>query len=328
MMERVSVAIVGGGPAGITAAISAAMFGARVVLFDENRLAGGQLRYRLGEIVGFDSTPMLPPLLAQELVQTALNAGVDIRTGSRVWGLFGGRQIGVERDAVSSTIECERILLATGSIDRSLPFPGGSLPGVFTARAVQILLNVHLVRPGRRFAIVADEPQASELAREIVLAGGEVRLTLPASARDLEAFGHDGVARMRGGGLEEEVDVVVIAAGRLADAGLALMAECEAGYSNEFGGFVPKLDDRLQTSVPGIFAAGDCAGPCGAELALAEGTYAGVCIAASLGFATEDDVLSARERYLAATDDRAELLANVPGGFIQVDRVPMGGTTE
>ncbi|MCC6792613.1 MAG: FAD-dependent oxidoreductase [Thermomicrobiales bacterium] len=328
MSERVQVAIVGGGPAGLSAAIEAANAGARVTLFDENPSAGGQLRYRLGDIAGPDGVTTLPPRLAAAMARQAADAGVEIRTGSRVWGIFAGNAIGVERDGVSSTVEAERILLATGSVDRSLPFPGGSLPGVFTARAVQILLNVHLVRPGRRFAIIADEPQASELTREILLAGGEVVVTLPAAAGDFSASGDDGVARFSGGGIERDVDVVVVAAGRQADAGLALMAECEAGYSEAFAGFVPKLDETLQTSISGLFAAGDCAGPCSADIALAEGAYAGVCLAASLDLVTPAQLDDARSRYLAATGERAALLASVPGGFVQVDRVPMGVTTE
>jgi hypothetical protein len=51
-------------------------------------------------------------------------------------------------------------------------------------------------------------------------------------------------------------------------------------------------------------------------------------MAASLGLRHADEVRAARERYRAATGDRAELLASVPGGFVQVDRVPMGVTAE
>lgn len=326
MNERVQVAIVGGGPAGLSAAIAAAGAGAKVVLFDENATAGGQLRYRLTNVTAPDGASVLPPRLAVSLSQQAADAGVEIRVGSRVWGLFPGRVIGVERAGVSKTVEAERIVLATGSFDRALPFPGGSLPGVFTARAVQILLNVHLVRPGRRFAIIADEPQASELTREILLAGGEVVATLPAAAGNLAASGDAGVSRFSDNGIERDVDVVVVAAGRLADAGLALMAECEAGYSAEFEGFVPKLDATMQTSIAGIYAAGDCAGPCRAEIAFAEGAYAGDCVAASLCLISEDRLAMSRARYLAAASDRAAGLARITGGFVQVDRVPMGVT--
>jgi thioredoxin reductase len=328
MNERVQVAIVGGGPAGLSAAISAAGAGARTVLFDENKAPGGQLRYRLTDIYGPDGRPTLPPRLATSLTERAIAAGVEIRPASRVWGLFPNRTLGVETRGFSATVEADRIVLATGSVDRSLPFPGGSLPGVFTARAVQILLNVHLVRPGRRFAIVADEPLTSELAREILFAGGEVVATLPSATERLTASGNAGVTRLAANGLERDVDVVVVAAGRMADAGLALMAECAAGFSAELESFVPKVDEWMETSVAGIFVAGDSAGPCTAEVALAEGAFAGDCVAASLGLLTEPQRAKSRERYLAGTAGRATLLAAVTGSFVQVDRVPMGVTGE
>jgi thioredoxin reductase len=326
MTERIQVAIVGGGPAGLSAAIAASAAGARTVLFDENSVAGGQLRYRLADTVGLDGASMMSPRLAAQLVDRAIAVGVEIRAGSRVWGLFTGKVLGVERDGASSSVEAERIVLATGSIDRSLPFPGGSLPGVFTARALQILLNVHHVRPGRRFALIADEPQAAELAREIVLAGGEVVATLPVDAADLIADGEAGVTLIAGGGLERDVDVVVVAAGRLADSGLALMAECAAGYSAELHGFVPKVDEWMESSVEGIFVAGDCAGPCSAEIALAEGAFAGECVAASLGLIGVEQRRRARERFIASVGERAGILARVTGSFVQVDHVPKGVT--
>ncbi len=324
MTELVQVAIVGGGPAGLTAAISAASAGAKVVLFDENTKPGGQLRYRLATIRYAGNVDFFPPRLAGELVDRALALGVEIRSSHRVWALFRGNQLGVEFPGGSAVIEAERIILANGSIDRSLPFPGGSLPGVFTARAVQILLNTQFVLPGHRFAVIADAPEAVELIHEIEMAGGEVVAILPASDQELVAAGATGIEHIAGTGIGADVDVVVVAAGRMADSGLALMAECAAGYSPQFGGFVPKVDALLQTSVAGLFVCGDCAGPCSAEVALIEGEYAGISVAASLGLATPEHLDEAEAHYLATTGDRVESLRAIEGSFVQVDRVPMG----
>jgi pyruvate/2-oxoglutarate dehydrogenase complex dihydrolipoamide dehydrogenase (E3) component len=180
------------------------------------------------------------------------------------------------------------------------------------------------VLPGRRFAIVAGEPHASDLSREIELAGGEVVLSVPATSDGIFASGSDGVTSFTGDGMSHFVDVVVVAAGRLADAGFALMAECAAGYSAVFGGFVPKVDERMQTTVPGIFATGDCAGPCSPEIALAEGEYTGVCVAASLDRVSDAEVAASRARYLSIAPERPLALAAVSGSFVQIDRVPMG----
>ncbi len=324
MTEQVQVAIVGGGPAGLSAALAAASAGATTVLFDENPRPGGQLRYRLAELRLQDGSTAYPPHYAVSLSEQAIAAGVDIRGLHRVWGLFAGNEIGVEHAGVSTNVRAERIVLANGSIDRSLPFPGGSFPGVFTGRAVQILLNIHFVLPGRRFAIIADEPAASELAHEIELAGGQVVVSVPATDERISVEGPEGIVGFTGQGLERAVDVVVVAAGRLADAGLALMAECAAGYSAAFGGFVPKIDERMQTSVDGIYAAGDCAGPCSPEIALLEGEYAGFCVAASLGFVADEQVATAFDHYRTFAPDRFASLEAVEGTFVQVERVPMG----
>jgi len=328
VIEVVQIAIVGGGPAGLTAAISAASAGAKVVLFDENGKPGGQLRYRLATIRYARNVDFFPPRLAGELVARAIELGVEIRSSHRVWGFFQGNQLGVEYPGGSAVIGAERIILANGSIDRSLPFPGGSLPGIFTARAVQILLNTQFVLPGRRFAVIADAPEAVELIHEIEMAGGEVVAILPASDLGLVAAGAFGIEHITSTGFGEEVDVVVVAAGRMADSGLALMAECTAGYSHQFGGFVPKVDIHLQTSVANLFVCGDCAGPCSAEVALIEGEYAGVAVASSLGLITEEQRDESKGHYIASTGDRAESLRAVEGSFVQVDRVPLGVSEE
>src|SRR5215204_2974885 len=166
MSERVQVAVIGAGPAGLSAAIAAASAGAQVVLIDENQTSGGQLRYRSEDLIA-DELGGMASSSADLLSQKAIQTGVEIRTNCRVWGLFDKRIIGVECGETSAAIAAERVLLATGSVDRSLPFPGGSLPGVFTARALQILLNEHRVRPGRRFALVGGGPVHSELVLDI-----------------------------------------------------------------------------------------------------------------------------------------------------------------
>jgi len=327
MSERVQVAVIGAGPAGLSAAIAAASAGAHVVLLDENRTAGGQFRYRSEDLLT-DVSGEMASSPVEMLTQKALQAGVRIRTSCQVWGLFEDKVIGVEFGDSSAAVEAERVLLATGSVDRSLPFPGGSSPGVFTARALQILLNEYRVRPGRRFALIGEDPLTSELTRDIERAGGEVVVTYPNPPADLAASGDGGVNRMIGDGTEHRIDIIVVVAGRLPDAGLALMAECAAGYDEALGGYVPKVDDAMETSVPGIFAAGDCIGICDVSTALAEGTFAGICVAASLGLTSIDEVGAARERYVIATVNRAERLARVTGSFVQVDREPMGATAE
>lgn len=292
-MRSVQVAVVGGGPAGLSAAATAALAGAQVLLLDENRALGGQLRYRIADLpnLGF------PSRLAETLIAEAHEAGADLRTRAVAWGLFPGSILAVSEPDASYHLRADQIILATGSTDLPFPFPGGSSPGVMTARAVQILFHIHRVLPGRRFAVIGTGPEAEEVSRDVALAGGEVvtQLDPQVSIPDIGA----------------EVDTTIIAVGRQPDAELALMAECDAAYAASLGGFVPLRDQNLRTSVPGILIAGDAAGICDVAAAIAEGRFAGLSAAAALGLLPNDALVAARTAYTTATGGRAAAAASL-----------------
>ncbi len=300
-MRGVQVAVVGGGPAGLSAAAAAAHAGAHVLLLDENRALGGQLRYRLTDL----------PDLAETLIAEARDAEADLRTAAVAWGLFSGPMLAVSEPQDAYHLRADHVILATGSTDLPFTFPGGSLPGVLTSRAIQMLLHVHRVLPGRRFAIVGSGSEAEEAGRDISLAGGHVAVQIDPrlNGADLTAEGDDGVEAVTVAGVRHEVDVVVIAAGRQPDAELALMAECGAGYAATLGGFIPLRDHDLRTSVPGILVAGDAAGIGDVATAIAEGRFAGVSAAAALGLVTDKELAAARIAYTRATGDRAAIAA-------------------
>lgn len=306
-MNAVEVAVVGGGPAGLSAAIAAARAGARVALLEENRSLGGQLRYRIAALPGLEPRVRFPSDLAESLIGEARGAGVDLRPGAVAWGLFAGPVLAVSDGPSSSQIEPSQIVLATGSTDLPFPFLGGSLPGVLTARATQILLHVYRVLPSRRFAVVGTGTEADELCRDVVAAGGEivVRIDPELDGQDLAAEGAEGVRALTIAGNRYEVETIVVAIGRQPDAELALMADCEAGYDPRLGGLVPLRDADLRTSIPGILVAGDAAGVCNVATALAEGTFAGLSAAAALGLISEADLDAARRVYHEAAAHRA-----------------------
>jgi sarcosine oxidase, subunit alpha len=308
-VRQVRVAVVGGGPAGLAAATAAADAGARVGLFEENPTPGGQLRYRIAEQPGVGERPLRAPALAEGLVADARAAGVDLRTGAVAWGLFAGNVLGVVERGVAYHLEAERIVLATRSTDLPFPFPGGSLPGVLTGRALQILLHVHRVLPGQRFAVVGTGWEAREVAVDVELAGGTVVAWIDPAADAIVARGDRGVSRLWVGADERDVDAVVVAVGRQPDVELALMAGCDAGYFAALGGLVPLRDDDLRSSVHGLFIAGDAAGVCDVATAVAEGRFAGRSAAASLGLVERGALDEARRDHLAAVGDRAGVAA-------------------
>jgi thioredoxin reductase len=312
-VNDVQLSVVGGGPAGLSAAVAAARAGARVVLLDENRSLGGQLRYRIADLADLEPPRKFPPRLAESLIDDARDAGVDLRSGATAWGLFAGPALAVSDASGSYQLEPEQIVLATGSTDLPFPFPGGSLPGVLTARAVQILLHIHRVLPSRRFAVIGTGAEAVEVCGDIATAGGEIVVRIDPDPHDLNllAEGSDGVRAVSVAGVRHEVDMIVVAIGCQPDTELALMAECDCGYAPALGGLVPIRDASLRTSVTGILAAGDAAGICDVATALAEGRFAGLSAAAVLGLISDAALDEARIAYADATRDRALVAASL-----------------
>lgn len=314
------VAVVGGGPAGLSAAIESARGGARTVLIDENQTPGGQLRYRLTEVmVGTGCRPLGPAALATDLLAEADDAGVDVRPSSLAWGLFKDKVLAVSGPSGAYHLRAEAIVLATGSTDLPFRFAGGSLPGVFSARAVQLLLHVHRVLPGSRFVVLGDGPEAVEVAEDIRLAGGEVVAVFdPVEDHDaVVAEGSDGIRAVTLRGTRYNADILVIAVGRQPDAALAFMAGCAGAYTAPLGGFVLIRDNTLSTTVDGIFVAGDTAGICDVAVALAEGRLAGASASDYVNGGTGRDRGPLREAYAVLAAERLAAAADLHPVFAQ-----------
>jgi thioredoxin reductase len=290
-----SIAVVGAGPAGLVAASQAATAGASVILLDERAEPGGQLRYRVQPVTSATgSNAERPDRLAEQLISDALAAGVRIRTGTTVAGCFSSLELLVVENGVASREVADAVIVATGSTDLPYPFAGATLPGVFSARGLQILLNVHRVRPGRQFAIIGGASDAEELAFDVMLAGGDVVWSGIAPAPFLRVEGADGVRSLAVGQDRYPVDVVAIAVGRQPDPALATMAGTPLAFSADLGGLVPVVDNALQSPVRGLFVTGDAAGVGSVAAAIAEGRLAGIATAASLGLASDSDVAAVR----------------------------------
>ena len=294
MSQNPEVLVVGGGPAGLAAAESASRAGAEVLLVDENRELGGNLRYRVQPLVAVEGEPAVRPAeLRAALLSTASGTGADLQAGVIAAGWYaGGKMLLVEGDA-ARVVTPQVLVVATGSTDLPFPFAGATLPGVFSARAMQILLNQWRVLPGQRFAVIGPESEAGEVAVDIVLAGGEVVAQGVAPAHLLQAAGADGVREFRMGEERHEVDCVVVAMGRQPDAALATMAGAELGFGPQLGGLVPLLSDQLEAS-PRVYVAGDAAGVGSVAVAIAEGQLAGLAAAAALGKAEAMEASTAR----------------------------------
>jgi len=164
-----NVVVIGAGPAGLSAAVTAAEAGARVAVVDENPIAGGRLLGQLHQESG--GQWWIGKDVAAELSSRAAVAGVQVRTGREVWGLFEGWRVALDGGEI---LEASHVVLASGAAERAMPIEGWTLPGVMTVGAAQTLNNYYRVRPGERIAVVGVDPLSLTVAHELKLAGATV----------------------------------------------------------------------------------------------------------------------------------------------------------
>ena len=183
MKTNFDLLIVGAGPAGMAAAITAARAGLTVAVFDEQPAVGGQV-FRAIESAHLD--PVLNGAHADEGRQLAAEFhatdGVAYFPRSTVWHIdlpdlnaVGEDlvQISVVKENSSQVFSGRRVLLATGAQERPMPIPGWTLPGVMSAGAAQILLKTSGAVPHRPTVIAGQGPLCWLIAVQLLRAGAQ-----------------------------------------------------------------------------------------------------------------------------------------------------------
>ena len=183
------IAIIGAGPAGIAAAVTAAQHGAQVALIDEQPSAGGQIYRKAAE-----ASPGLRQVLGPDCQKGAALIGqlqglegLTHIPGAELWHIEPGGRVTYSQAAESHSLRARHVILATGAIERPVPVKGWTLPGVLTAGAAQILLkgNGLVARDG---VLVGSGPLLYLLAVQMVDAGRPPKaLVETQSTRDLIA---------------------------------------------------------------------------------------------------------------------------------------------
>jgi len=155
---EVDVLIVGGGPAGINAAIELGNVGVNVLIVDDKQDLGGKLSLQthnfFGSVVdcyaGYRGVH-IGNILADKLSKLPT---VEVLLSSSVVGVFSDQKFGVSGNGTYKLVHPKRVLFSTGAREKSLAFPGADLPGVYGAGAFQTLVNRDLVRCAEKLFII------------------------------------------------------------------------------------------------------------------------------------------------------------------------------
>lgn len=316
------VLVIGGGAAGLNAAIAATGAGAGVVVLDERKVAGGQYFKQASGNAG-----VLDDQQAEgaALVARARASGAEIIGGVEIWGAFDGPLILAEHQGGALVARPRKVIVATGAYERPRMVPGWTLPGVMTTGAAQTLWRSYRSLPGRRVAICGSGPLNLQVAQELARGGADVALVAETAAAPwkrpadalmlvaagprlaLRGLGFVAGLRRLGVPVRYRTDLVRIepegnalratfadSDGR--EAAVTVDALCmNAGfepqneilrlfgaamtYDPAFGHLRCTRDASMQTTVAGVYAAGDCAGLGGAPAAAVEGRIAGLAAA-------------------------------------------------
>ncbi len=332
-MRRYEMVCIGAGPAGLAAAVEAAKHGVQVIVFDENERPGGQLFKQIHKFFGSREHRAMERgfNIGNSFLKEAEELGVAVSLKSVALGIYENNALNVMIGDRIEPVMAQKILVATGASENMIPFPGWTLPGVIGAGAAQTMANIHGIRPGNDILMVGSGNVGVIVSYQMMQAGSRVAAVIDAAPKIggyavhaakiarvgvpfmmshtiKEAHGKDRIEgatviqvdeswnQVPGTEKKFEVDTVCIAVGLNPTTTLLRMAGCRMGYVPVLGGRVPAHDVDQQTSVPGIYVAGDISGIEEASTAIIEGRIAGLAIAHELGYLDDASFKQQREQ--------------------------------
>ncbi len=299
------VAVIGGGPAGLSAALAAAEQELRVVVVDDNPELGGHLR---GETRAYPEAGEFSGRTGHEIA-TALaerlqgRENVEILTSAIAFGLYEGNLLGVAQGEALIELRARKIVVATGTYEYPLVFQNNDLPGVMLGSAATRLIRLWGVKPAPRAVVVSAHDEGLRVAADLLDAGvklaavAEHRTDVPdgPEAQKLAAAGvpllkgwtvaaATGKGRVEGAVLvqldragvaiqgterREGCSLIAVSTGLETNTALLSQAGCTVAYDESLDLFTP------QALVPDVYAAGDVTGIRDVQVALLGGRIAG-----------------------------------------------------
>jgi sarcosine oxidase subunit alpha len=306
------ICVIGGGPAGLEAAIVARSLGAKVVIVDDNPVLGGQLIKQTHKFFGSKEHYCgVRGVNIAEILSSEVHAqNIKVLNNATVVGYYDDDIIGVLKEDRLFPVKAKVYIFATGASENMLAFDNADLPGVYGAGAVQTMMNVYGVVPGKRAVVIGSGNIGLIVPYQLLQAGVEVaaiieimdkvggyyvhaakikRAAIPIILKHtiIEAQGKDCVEAARisevGGkyecllGTEKTIDcdMILIAIGLSPLCELLYHAGCRIDYVPELGGHVPYHTEDMVTTKENVFVCGDLACIEEASTAMLEGKIAG-----------------------------------------------------
>ena len=320
--------VIGGGAAGLCAAAEAAKAGAKVTVIESDLHAGGQLVKQTHKFFGSKDEYAgtrgykIADILLDEIKE--LGDKVDIRLNSTVSGYYPEEffYTVMRGEDEYYHIKPKKVVVATGAQERMIPFTNNDLPGVYGAGAVQTLMNVYGVVPGKKVIMVGAGNIGLIVSYQLAQAGVEVAAVVEAMPKIGGYWVHAAKIRRLGipillshtvtkaiggkvveGAVIQELnekfqpvgepqpvdcDVICMAVGLTPTTELFWQAGCKMQFVPQLCGHVPFRDKTMRTSNPDVYVAGDAAGIEEASSAMVEGRVAGHSAAKALGLPVDD----------------------------------------
>jgi len=319
------VLVIGGGPAGMGAALEAARAGARTLLIESEPALGGRLRGAAWQVhdpetAGGESAQQLAERLAADVAE----AGVDVRLSTNVFGIFEHNLVAAAGPDGLIRIRPGRMVVATGGLEQPLPFGNNDLPGIMLAAGAERLVGLYRILPGREVVVLTGSERGYRSARMLSDAGARVtvldwrakapesetstgKLDVVANALPVRADGNKRVSAMvasvAGAERRFPCDLVVMAGHVVPASGLLAQSGTRLKYDAALKIFAPgELPE-------GIGAAGSVTGISDSGQSLVSGRLAGMSAAEPRPTAARRAAL---ERLAAGRDAVEVALPDLP----------------
>jgi sarcosine oxidase subunit alpha len=332
--RHTDVAVVGGGPAGMSAALAAASAGANVTLIDDQPSLGGNLRINTmtyEDIPGFPQTRgyELAISLAEEVLSSS---SIRVLSDATAFGLYQDSLLGVLCKNHLVKLRAKRVVMATGSYEVPLVFEGNDLPCVMLATGAQRLMRLYGVKPGDVAVVATTNDQGYYAALALFDVGVRIAALVDVRAEPAQAM--EAAETLRSRGVSVLTSYAIVRAEGKKQVATAVVARLEDGEPTAderrlscdiicmSGGFQPansllyqagcrlSYDERLGETVPRelptVHVAGEVTGIRALTASLLQGKLAGIEAAASLGRPAPGSVseIVTLRRELAMAEER------------------------